>query len=235
MPRPPCSRLSAALSVFAVFVAVAAPAGTAQAALVARNGGMVYDTTLDITWLADWNYAKTSGHDADGLMNWGEAKDWADNLVFGGYDDWRLPTIGQPDTTCSFNYTVDGVTAYVGSGCTAREFAHLFHYDLGPMPGTNSLSEVTIANRALLTNFKSSDYWSQSEFAPLAHVAWATVLNGVGSQSIIDKRNGTYAVAVRNGDVASAVPEPGTAALVLLALTLGGALRRGSLEPMYRS
>ena len=226
MPRLAFCRPSVALSTLAVLVAVAVPAGTAQASLVARGGGMVYDTALDITWLADWNYAKTSGHDADGLMNWGEARDWAENLVFGGYDDWRLPTIGQPDTTCSFNYTVGGVTAYVGTGCTAREFAQLFHYDLGPTPGTNTLSAVTIANRALFTNFKSSDYWSQSEYAPISHVAWATVLNGVGSQSIIDKSSGMYAVAVRNGDVAAAVPEPGTAALVLLALVAGAAGHR---------
>jgi hypothetical protein len=173
---------------------------------------MVYDTTLDITWLADWNYAKTSGDDADGLMNWGAAKAWADNLAFGGYDDWRLPTIGQPDTSCSFNYTVDGVTAYVGTGCTARKFAHLFHYDLGPTPGTNTLSATTIANRALLSNFKSSDYWSQSEFAPMAHVAWATVLNGVGSQTIIDKSGGMYAVllALAAGATARRRPPSGT-------------------------
>ena len=38
-----------------------------------------YDTELDITWLADANYAKTSGHDADGQMNWMNANAWAAN------------------------------------------------------------------------------------------------------------------------------------------------------------
>ncbi len=46
----------------------AALAGTAQAGLIDRGGGMIYDTTQNITWLADWNYAQTSGWDADGLI-----------------------------------------------------------------------------------------------------------------------------------------------------------------------
>jgi hypothetical protein len=31
----------------------------AAAALVDRGGGLIYDTTLDITWLSDANYAET--------------------------------------------------------------------------------------------------------------------------------------------------------------------------------
>lgn len=29
-----------------------------------------FDTVLNITWLGDANYARTSGYDADGYMNW---------------------------------------------------------------------------------------------------------------------------------------------------------------------
>ena len=50
-----------------------------------------YDTTLDITWLVDANYAMTSGYDSDGLMNRVAATTWANNLTLGGYDDRRLP------------------------------------------------------------------------------------------------------------------------------------------------
>ena len=46
--------------------------GIANAALVDRGGGLIYDTDLNITWLADANYAYTSGYDTqdatDGLM-----------------------------------------------------------------------------------------------------------------------------------------------------------------------
>jgi hypothetical protein len=38
------------------------------AALWDRGGGLIYDDVLNITWLQDANYAKTSGYDADGRM-----------------------------------------------------------------------------------------------------------------------------------------------------------------------
>lgn len=53
--------------------------GTAQAALIDRSGGMLYDDVLNITWLQDANYAKTSGYDADGKSSWAAANTWAAN------------------------------------------------------------------------------------------------------------------------------------------------------------
>ncbi len=44
-----------------------------------------YDTVLDITWLADANYAQTSGYDADGMMDY--------RLASLGFSNWRLPRI----------------------------------------------------------------------------------------------------------------------------------------------
>ncbi len=41
---------------------------------------MVYDDVLDITWLADANYAQTSGYDSDGRMNFSAANTWAAGL-----------------------------------------------------------------------------------------------------------------------------------------------------------
>ena len=45
----------------------------------------VYDDVLDITWLADANYAKTSGFDFDGNVTWQQAKDWANDLTYSGF------------------------------------------------------------------------------------------------------------------------------------------------------
>ena len=52
---------------------------------------MIYDSLQDLTWLQDTMYARTTGVDADGLMEWYEAEAWANDLEFGGYTDWRLP------------------------------------------------------------------------------------------------------------------------------------------------
>ncbi len=83
--------------------------GAAQAMLIDRGGGLIYDNVLNITWLSDANYAKTSGVDADGLMNWTAANAWAAGLVYGGYSDWRLPTTLQPDASCS-NHLAGGIS-----------------------------------------------------------------------------------------------------------------------------
>jgi hypothetical protein len=69
---------------------------TAEAVLIDRGGGMIYSTELNVTWLQDANFAHTSGYApamaTDGQMTWNDANTWAQNLLYGGYDDWRLPT-----------------------------------------------------------------------------------------------------------------------------------------------
>jgi len=77
--------------------------GAAQATLIDRGGGLIYDDVLNITWLRDANYAATqftnsggSEGDADGLMTWDAATAWADGLSYYDsvrdvtYTDWRL-------------------------------------------------------------------------------------------------------------------------------------------------
>lgn len=99
----------------ALAAALGAATISAQAALINRGGGMIYDDVQDITWLADWNYALTSGYAAanaieddsntiraNGRVGWDAANNWAASLVYGGFDDWRLPTT---NTTASSTAT----------------------------------------------------------------------------------------------------------------------------------
>ena len=85
------------LKTWAAAAAIVALTGSAQAALIDRGGGMIYDTTRNLTWLANMN--------TNGLMTWAAATTWANNLVHGGFDDWRLPTLNPADTTCSLILT----------------------------------------------------------------------------------------------------------------------------------
>ncbi len=115
-----------------LFIASAAT-GTAHAALLDRGNGLLYDDVLNLTWLQDANYAKTSGYDADGLMSWGGATAWAANLSYGGYSDWRLASnTAVNGSTFDYNYNVNGTTD-VGYNITSpnSELAYMYHVNLG--------------------------------------------------------------------------------------------------------
>ena len=164
---------------------------------------MIYDTTRNITWLANMN--------TNGGMQWGEAVAWADNLVHGGFSNWRLPTLIPADASC---------TGAFGMGCTGGELSGLFVTELGNKPYESVLNPVgdtveQIANLALFSNVQVSYYWSGQDSG--GSEAW-NFWTGYGQQEDDAKNYLAYAVAVRPGDVTASVPEPQTLALALLAL-----------------
>ncbi|MGA9165549.1 MAG: PEP-CTERM sorting domain-containing protein [Thiobacillus sp.] len=198
--------------------------GAVQAALHDRGGGLIYDDVLDITWLADANYAQTSGYDADGLTNGG----WAMNLVYHDvirnvdYADWRLPETAyiegapwEPDPTCNGLYS--------DFNCTGSEMGHLFYVDLGGVAGTSIATTHNAATYSLFSNIQPGTYWSGTS-VPSASLLWAFDMD-TGRQHTADAVGDYitypthYAWAVRNGDVA-AVPEADTWAMLLAGLGL---------------
>lgn len=213
--------------------AMLASAGTAQAALLNRGGGLIYDTVQDITWLADLNPSKTQYDNsggaqgyANGQMEWLQANIWANELAYGGYTDWRLPTVVQPDASCSTQFDPGdgtGVRSY-GSGCVGSEMGHLFYNDLGGNAGESLLdatgdSATEIANLALFSNPQDGLYWSSTNYAPDSKFAWAFFTTN-GDQNAWNKGFQFIALAVRRGDSVSTVGEPGAIALSSLALGL---------------
>ena len=78
-------------------------AGSADAALISRLGGLAYyDDIADLTWVTDANTAQTSGYDADGRMKWVAANTWAAGLDVSGVTGWRWP---DSDTCSGYNCT----------------------------------------------------------------------------------------------------------------------------------
>ena len=212
----------------------------AQASLLGRNvnGGAVadgdpstvflYDTTLNITWLADANLAATekfgvrfidlTGYTgAVAALNWIGAMNVADYL---GFNNWRLPTTLQPDPSCG---TQDSLGSR-GLNCSGSEMGHLFYNELGGM-ANQDIATTHNTNYSLFKNFQSHGfvYWSGTAAGSEGTGSTWEFDFGKGAQFSGRNGNGAFMLAVRPGDVLAAVPEPSTYALMLAGLAVLGA------------
>ncbi len=191
-----------------LFVAALNVSPVSNAALVDSGGGQIYDTVLNITWLADANLAATNtfgvtGINVNGSMNWSTAQSWiaAMNIVdYLGYSDWRLPTTLQPDNTCS-NQT-GGISG--GYNCAGSEMGQLFYNELGGTAGS-AIGTTYNANLALFHNIQTNVYWSGTEYVPISQ-AWDFYFSD-GSQLLNTEDSSLYAWAVHAGEI-TAVPAP---------------------------
>jgi hypothetical protein len=198
----------------ALFIVALGLSSVANAALIDRGGGLIYDTDLDITWLADANI--TGMTSLGDQMTWDEARTWAANLSYYDsvrnvtYTDWRLPTTVQPDPGCSgqSNAGSFGLQGF-GYNCTGSEMGHLFYIELGGV-AVQSIATTHNANYNMFQNIQLNGYyWSDTEYAPNTGLAWIFGFN-YGDQGTGTKDFPNYVWAVRSGDVA-AVPLPATA------------------------
>lgn len=230
-------------------VACAALGGVAQASVIPtlhdRGGGLVYDEVLNVTWLQDAKFARTSGADADGLMTWQQAVTWAAELSYFDsvrgvtYSDWRLPTVA-PVNGSTFNLAspvYDGSSdlgyniSAPGSkhpGSTASELAHLFYNGLFNVANESQSLPLNTTPFVNLSGGRPLVYWSgtsTSVFGESGAFAFR-FYDGLQVQVITDVPPAGnaevvqfYALAVRDGDVA-AVPEPQVMALWLAGLCM---------------
>jgi len=207
--------------------------GAAQAALIDRGGGLIYDSTQNITWLQNANYGAGSSYDngssaTDGRMTWANAVAWADTLSYYDsvrnvtYDNWRLPTMIDTDGPDPDSLGNDGCDfAYSGTDCgynvdtSSSELAHLYFVSLGNQSyftttGADSGAYAggsnpisTLDNVGPFINLQSYVYWSGLEYAPDSNFAWRFYTISGNPHASI-KNLYFYAWAVRSGDVAAA-------------------------------
>jgi hypothetical protein len=151
---------------------------SANAALVDRGGGLIYDTDLDVTWLQNAT--------ASGIVNSpGDASAWADQLVYHDsirnrdWDDWRLP---KDDLSCLYG------------NCSTSEMGHLYYVD-----------GVTVSTPAPFHNLKPGFYWFGTPVGLGARSF--EFLTGATSLDVccLYEDGQIYGWAVRDGDV---VPVP---------------------------
>lgn len=173
----------------------------ASSALLSRLGGLAYyDTDANLTWLADADYAKSSGYDADGIMDWYNANDWAAGLIVAGVDGWRLPDTLTPDPSCTNTFF----------NCAGSEMGNLYYNVLGNESYPDGINTGPFSNI-------HSYYWSatpKEDSNPHHPSAWVFNMES-GDQSSFEINDPYlyyvgYAWAVYSGDV-NEVPIPATA------------------------
>lgn len=199
-------------------------------ALYWRNS-LVYDDVLDITWLQDANYPKTSGYAAanatgsqnssttsiltSGEMGWDAAQTWVSNLSYKGITGWRLPSANlmNPTNPCSsYSGSCDR-----GSNVTTSEMGHMFFNNLGNLAwhDTNgnqrqsgwgltntSFTDANSGASVSFANMQSITYWYDETYAPYPNNAW-DFYPGIGHQYFSSKVNSNYCWAVHDGNLLS--------------------------------
>lgn len=180
---------------------------TAEAALIDRGNGLIYDNDLNITWLQDANFAKTSEFDNDGRLSWADANAWAEQLTVAGFSDWRLPRLTS-STDC------------IGANCSHSELEHLLNGELGG-ESEAGLALQHNSNYALFNNLHPSVYWLKNELAdaPGLSLGWGFATNrGIhgGYQDVYHEAREFHVWAVHDGDIGanispSSVPAPAAA------------------------
>jgi hypothetical protein len=187
-----------------LFIAVALLAPQpAHADLIDLKNGMIYDTVQNLTWLQDPLYARTSGAHPTGQMTYAEGVAWTADLVFGGFDDWRMPQFfvhRRPESPCRCG----------GDSEITRLVEQLgWHWDM-------SLTDYISGSRGPFLS------------TPVSMITpgrwWSPIVDVDGADGAIPR---AAAWAVRDGNPLARVPEPSTLLMLGIGVAVFGA-RNGS-------
>lgn len=183
-----------------------------------------YDTFLNISWLADANYAASQGIKSwrgPGTME--NPRPYIENLTLFGLTDWRLPTAGNGDHSSCSNR---GMGIAPGRHCSFQaspadsELAFMYYVHLGNQYGVGGLQ-----NTGDFLNVMAGEYATGSRYTGQYAISYPSTLNtfamGSGTKILGIEGFPFYAWAVHDGDVgaiAAPIPEPETYAMMLAGL-----------------
>lgn len=131
--------------------------------LVDNGDGTVTDRAMGLMWMqVDSGAAPVRGALAgntydDGRLNWAEALEFAENLTYAGYSDWRLPN--------------------------AKELQIIVDYTRSP-DATNSPAIDPLFETTMIVNEEGADdypfYWSSTTFEPGSDAVYVAFGRGLG-------------------------------------------------------
>lgn len=200
-------------------IALSCAVNVAHGALYYRGNGMVYDSTLNVTWLQDANYAATIDLQAlypnwvapDGGMNFSRARSWVGGLSYGGYDDWRLPKdlAGNDSEMLSLYRQLGNISSYDTNSTTYSSWVNTSFTDATT---GNTVSFINVPHTPSLGNEESDwvRYWLQDgpvEYWGNMGPATTSFLGLMGREWFDPTYESNLVWAVRDGDV-SQVPVP---------------------------
>lgn len=192
----------------------------ATAALYDRGNGLIYDDVLNITWLQNANLQGTQAGDSNGNFIWTEGKEWVDDLVYAGFDDWRMPSIGASP--------VEGFHGYQGTGELAHMFFNNLEHSVGGVDGggpwnTSFIDAVSGETRSFENMYDYIVYFYAEPYDADPNFVWGLIAANVTQVDAFYDDPGRI-WAVRNGDIDS-VPVPGALWLFSSALLAVAGLR----------
>ena len=171
----------------------------AQAALIDREGGFIYDDVLDITWTQNAGLSGEAFWDAQ--VTWADELSIGDTVRGGVWDDWRMASMSVSGGG-SASSVVDCSTAGEVA-CRDNELGYMYYHNLDGEQG-----DSFVGDHGPFTNIVH-DYWSGTEYALITTSAWFIGL-GDGEQGEDSKTSDPFfAWAVRNGDVGLPPGDPG--------------------------
>ncbi len=234
---------ASAVSAFAADVAVPGM-GTWETTLQGRDldGNIAngfeayYDTDLKITWLTDANYAGTIGYVSPsynvdgGWMTYDEGVELAKTLSINGITGWRGPQLKDLGAPGCAGYANSGTDCGYNVDPSSSEIVHLFSVTLGnhsvanPDGTERPTGTYGLINSGPFKNIQTFGYGLFTPYAADSKKIWAFQPSS-GIQVALGRESAGFAWFVHDGDIGTAaVPEPTSAALMLLGLAGIGAL-----------